>query len=79
MRTGNHRWLCAAAFVLAANAAIAQTVTDLIALARRRPGELLLASAGTGSGTHLAAELFMSMAHIMLSIDGLRIVRGALA
>lgn len=44
-----------------------KSVKDLIALARRRPGELLLASAGTGSGTHLAAELFMSMAHIKLT------------
>ncbi len=41
-----------------------KSVKDLIALARRRPGELLLASSGTGSGTHLAAELFMSMAHV---------------
>lgn len=41
-----------------------KSVKDLIALAKRRPGELLAASAGTGSGTHLAFELFASMAHI---------------
>src|SRR6476659_2445552 len=41
-----------------------KSVNDLIALAKRRPGELLAASAGTGSGTHLAFELFASMAHV---------------
>src|SRR5438067_4220823 len=38
--------------------------TDLIALARRRPGELSFASYGTGSINHLGAELFNSMADI---------------
>jgi tripartite-type tricarboxylate transporter receptor subunit TctC len=33
------------------------SVKELIALAKRRPGELMAASAGTGSGTHLAFEL----------------------
>jgi tripartite-type tricarboxylate transporter receptor subunit TctC len=42
----------------------AKSVKDLIALARRHPGELMAASAGTGSGTHLAFELFASMAHV---------------
>jgi tripartite-type tricarboxylate transporter receptor subunit TctC len=41
-----------------------QSVRDLIALAKRRPGDLLAASAGTGSGTHLAFELFASMAQV---------------
>lgn len=40
------------------------SVKELIALARRRPGDLLAASAGTGSGTHLAFELFASMAQV---------------
>jgi tripartite-type tricarboxylate transporter receptor subunit TctC len=42
----------------------ATTVRELIALARKRPGELYFASAGTGSGTHLAFELFEDMAGI---------------
>ena len=44
----------------------AKSVKELIALARRRPGELHFASAGSGSGTHLAFELFQSMAQIKL-------------
>lgn len=43
-----------------------KTVKDMIALAKRRPGELYFASAGNGSGTHLAFELFQSMAQIKL-------------
>jgi tripartite-type tricarboxylate transporter receptor subunit TctC len=39
-------------------------VRELIALARKRPGELTYASAGVGSTTHLAAEYFRSMAKI---------------
>jgi tripartite-type tricarboxylate transporter receptor subunit TctC len=42
------------------------TVKELIALAKRRPGDLLAASAGTGSGTHLAFELFASMAQVKI-------------
>jgi tripartite-type tricarboxylate transporter receptor subunit TctC len=38
-----------------------KTVPDLIALAKAKPGELNLGSAGTGTGTHLSAELFKSM------------------
>jgi tripartite-type tricarboxylate transporter receptor subunit TctC len=37
-------------------------VTDLIKLAKSKPGELLYASAGAGTSTHLAAELFNSVA-----------------
>jgi tripartite-type tricarboxylate transporter receptor subunit TctC len=44
-----------------------KTVADLIALAKRRPGDLYFASAGAGSGTHLAFELFQSMAQIHLT------------
>jgi tripartite-type tricarboxylate transporter receptor subunit TctC len=40
----------------------AQNVKELIALARKRPGDLHFASAGSGSSTHLAGELFKSMA-----------------
>jgi tripartite-type tricarboxylate transporter receptor subunit TctC len=39
-------------------------VKELIALARRRPGDLLVSSAGSGSGTHLAFELFASMTQV---------------
>jgi tripartite-type tricarboxylate transporter receptor subunit TctC len=38
-----------------------QTVKDLVAQARARPGQLNYASAGNGSTSHLAAELFKSM------------------
>jgi tripartite-type tricarboxylate transporter receptor subunit TctC len=39
-------------------------VKELIALARARPGTLLMGSAGTGSNTHLTGELFQSMAKV---------------
>ena len=37
------------------------TVAQLVALAKARPGELNYASSSSGSGNHLAAELFKSM------------------
>ena len=40
----------------------ARTVKELIALARSKPGDLAYGSAGPGNSTHLAAELFNSMA-----------------
>ncbi len=42
----------------------AHSVKDLIAIAKKQPGRLNFAASGTGSGTHLAAELFKSMAGI---------------
>jgi tripartite-type tricarboxylate transporter receptor subunit TctC len=42
----------------------ATTVQELIALARQKPGELTMASFGTGSVSHLAGELFNSLAGI---------------
>ena len=42
----------------------AQTVKDLIALAKARPGQLSYASAGSGGVQHLAAELLKSTAKI---------------
>ncbi len=41
-----------------------QSVKDLIALAKAKPGQLNDASLGTGTSTHLAAELFKSMAGV---------------
>jgi tripartite-type tricarboxylate transporter receptor subunit TctC len=41
-----------------------RTAAQLIALAKKRPGELLFGSAGVGQTTHLAGELFKSMAKI---------------
>ncbi len=40
------------------------TVKDLVELVKKRPGKLNFAASGTGSGTHLATELFKSMAGI---------------
>ena len=42
----------------------ARTVKELIALAKRRPGELSFPSAGNGSSSHLGGELFKSVAGI---------------
>ncbi len=44
----------------------AKSVQDLVELARRRPGELTFASAGIGTSTHLAGELFQTMAGVKL-------------
>jgi tripartite-type tricarboxylate transporter receptor subunit TctC len=41
-----------------------KTVPELIAIAKKRPGELLYASSGNGSGGHLASELLNVMAGI---------------
>jgi tripartite-type tricarboxylate transporter receptor subunit TctC len=41
-----------------------KSVKTLIDFAKARPGELTYGSSGTGSSTHLAAALFMAMAHI---------------
>jgi tripartite-type tricarboxylate transporter receptor subunit TctC len=43
-----------------------KSVKELIAFARVRPGEINYASAGLGNATHLAAELFNSMANVKL-------------
>jgi tripartite-type tricarboxylate transporter receptor subunit TctC len=42
----------------------AKTVSELVALARAKPGALTFASSGAGSSTHLSAELFKSMAGV---------------
>jgi len=43
------------------------SVKDLVALARSHPGKLTFASSGTGSSTHLAAELLKSMAQVSMT------------
>lgn len=45
----------------------AKTVKEFIAFARARPHELDYSSSGNGSATHLAAELFKSLAKIELT------------
>ena len=45
----------------------ASNVGELIALARARPGSLSFASAGIGTASHLAGELFKSMARIEMT------------
>lgn len=41
-----------------------KNVQDLLAMARAKPGQLNFASAGSGSGTHFAAELLKSTAQL---------------
>ena len=41
-----------------------RSVKEMIAFAKARPGDLLMGSAGQGSGTHLMGELFQSMAQV---------------
>jgi len=45
----------------------AQTIRELIDLAKREPGKLSYASAGVGSGIHLATVLFEHMAGVTLT------------
>jgi tripartite-type tricarboxylate transporter receptor subunit TctC len=57
--------VAATSFVLVAHPSIpARSVKEFVALARAKPGELRFGSAGSGSATHLSAELFKSMAKI---------------
>jgi tripartite-type tricarboxylate transporter receptor subunit TctC len=44
-----------------------KSVKEFIALARARPGELLMGSAGNGSTSHLAGELFKQTAKVNLT------------
>ena len=51
--------------ILVSNPALpVKTVKELIALAKRRPGDILYASIGPASPSHLTAELFNSMAGV---------------
>jgi tripartite-type tricarboxylate transporter receptor subunit TctC len=54
--------------ILVVNPAVkAQSVADLIALAKQEPGSLDVASSGNGQSTHLAAELFNAMAGVKMT------------
>lgn len=54
--------------VLVANPAFpGKSVTEVIAQARAKPGQLNYASSGNGQSTHLSAELFNSMAGVKLN------------
>ncbi|MBI1965688.1 MAG: tripartite tricarboxylate transporter substrate binding protein [Betaproteobacteria bacterium] len=44
-----------------------KNVKELIALARKRPGEVFFASGGTGSSVHLAAALFLTTARVEMT------------
>lgn len=54
----------AAYMVLLHPSVAAKSMKELAALAKTRPGALNFASAGSGTGSHLAAELFKSMAGV---------------
>jgi tripartite-type tricarboxylate transporter receptor subunit TctC len=57
--------VAAPAYVLAVNPALGvRDVAELVALAKARPGALAFGSSGTGAASHLAAELFASLAGI---------------
>ena len=59
--------LASSAFVLVVHPSLpARSVRELIKLAQARPGEIAFSSAGTGSGTHFAAEHFNGMVKIKM-------------
>jgi len=59
--------LAGAPFVLAVNPSVkANTVQELIALAKSQPDKLTYASAGPGTAHHLYAELFKAMAGVKI-------------
>ncbi|WP_454738310.1 tripartite tricarboxylate transporter substrate binding protein [Cupriavidus necator] len=53
--------------LVTAPATPAGNVAELIALAKAKPGQVTFASSGNGQSTHLAAELFNSMAGIRMT------------
>jgi tripartite-type tricarboxylate transporter receptor subunit TctC len=59
--------ICGITNVLAVNPSLpAKSVTEFIALAKTKPGAINFASGGVGSSSHLAGELFKSMAGIQI-------------
>ncbi|MBS0508357.1 MAG: tripartite tricarboxylate transporter substrate binding protein, partial [Proteobacteria bacterium] len=56
-------------FVLSAHPSVpANTLAELIALEKAKPGTLNLATLGTGSSTHLVGEMFNSLAGVKLNM-----------
>jgi tripartite-type tricarboxylate transporter receptor subunit TctC len=54
-----------ATYVLSATPSLnLKSVSDLIALAKAKPGQINFSSAGSGSGTHFAGEMFKQSANI---------------
>jgi tripartite-type tricarboxylate transporter receptor subunit TctC len=57
--------VAATSFVLVVHTSVpARSVKQFVSLARATPGQLRFGSAGSGSATHLSAELFKSLARI---------------
>jgi tripartite-type tricarboxylate transporter receptor subunit TctC len=54
-------------FMFVPNSSPAKTVKEFIAYATTHQGKLIMASPGTGSGPHLAEELFLQMAKIQMT------------
>lgn len=60
--------VAALAFVFCVNPALpARSITDLVKIAKRRPGEISFGSSGVGATNHLTQELFASNAGIKLT------------
>lgn len=60
------RIFTSSSLIVISSTVAATTLSELIALAKAKPGQLNFASAGTGSTPHLCGELFQSMAGINL-------------
>jgi tripartite-type tricarboxylate transporter receptor subunit TctC len=54
-------------FMFVPNSSPAKTVAEFIALAKEKPGKMIMGSPGTGSGPHLTELLFMQMAQIQMT------------
>ena len=70
----NNRDLVPVAFVgsvpnvlVVGNSVAANTVVELVAMARKNPGQINFASSGTGSTQHIAAEVFKDAAGIQIT------------
>jgi len=56
-------------FLVVVHASLAaRNLNELIALAKSKPGQINFATGGQGTGTHLATELFASMAGIKITV-----------
>ncbi len=54
-------------FMFVPNSSPAKTVKEFIDYVKERPGKLIMASPGTGSGPHLAEEYFLQMAKLQMT------------